>query len=65
MATKNKWFIAIKKNSGDLFDTTNFTSIDSPRGIYYADPFIYKHKDINYLFYEEYDYKKGVISYFI
>jgi len=65
MATKNKWFIAIKKNSGDLFDTTNFTSIDSPRGIYYADPFIYKHKDINYLFYEEYDYKKGVISYSI
>jgi hypothetical protein len=62
---KNKWFIAIKKNSGDLFDTSSFVKIESPKGKYYADPFIVKHKGVNYLFFEDYDYKKGVISYSI
>src|SRR6056300_268043 len=62
---KNKWFIGIKKKSEDLFDTTDYVSIDSPIGTYYADPFVYKHNDLNYLFFEEYDYQKGVISYSI
>jgi GT2 family glycosyltransferase len=62
---KNKWFIGIKKKSEDLFDTTDYVSIDSPIGTYYADPFVYKHNGVNYLFFEEYDYKKGVISYSI
>ncbi len=62
---KNKWFIAIKENNGDIFDTSSFTPIQSPIGKYYADPFIIKYKGINYLFFEDYDYKKGVISYSI
>ena len=60
---RNKWFIAIKKNSGDLFDTSSYIKIKSPKDKYYADPFIVKHKGVNYLFFEDYDYKKGVISY--
>ena len=62
---KNKWFIAIKENNGDIFDTSSFTHIQSPIGKYYADPFLFKHNNINYLFFEDYDYKKGVISYSI
>ncbi len=62
---RNKWFIAIKKNNGDLFDTSSFIKIESPKGKYYADPFIVKHDDVNYLFFEDYDYKKGVIAYSI
>jgi len=62
---KNKWFIAIKKKSDDLFDLSSFAEIQSPRGRYYADPFVVKYDGVNYLFYEDYDYKKGVISYSI
>lgn len=62
---RNKWFIAIKKNSGGLFDTSSYIKIKSPKGKYYADPFIVKHKGVNHLFFEDYDYKKGVISYSI
>jgi len=61
----NKWFIAIKENNGDIFDTSSFTPIQSPIGKYYADPFLFKHNGINYLFFEDYNYKKGVISYSI
>jgi len=60
---RNKWFIAIKENKGDIFDTSSFMKIESPKGKYYADPFIVKHENVNYLFFEDYDYKKGVISY--
>jgi len=62
---KNKWFIAIKENNGDLFDTSSFIEVNSPKGKYYADPFIIKHEGVNYLFFEDYNYKKGVISYSI
>lgn len=30
---------------------------------FYADPFLFKYQGINYLFFEDYNYKKGVISY--
>ena len=60
---KNKWFIALKPNKGDIFDTNNLYELPSPNGRYYADPFIFKKDDINYLFFEDTDYKKGVISY--
>ena len=59
---KNKWFIALKPNKGDIFNTDNLTQLDSPPGRYYADPFIFKKDDVNYLFFEDTDYKKGVIS---
>ena len=55
---KNKWFIAIKKNDGDVFNLDGLKELPIPDGKYYADPFLFE----NYLFFEEYDYKKGKIS---
>jgi len=65
---KHKWFIAIKKNDQNdqnLFDFSNFHIIPSPIGRFYADPFIIKKNNINYIFFEDFMYqkKKGVISY--
>tara|TARA_R110001592_G_scaffold102541_5_gene289397 strand:+ start:1264 stop:2748 length:1485 start_codon:yes stop_codon:yes gene_type:complete len=60
---KNKWFIAIKENKGDIFDTKNLFELSSPKGVYYADPFLFKKDNINYLFFEDTDYNKGMISY--
>lgn len=59
---KNKWFIAIKYRDNDLFNLSNFNIIDSPPGHYYADPFIIEHLNKTWLFFEDYDYKKGVIA---
>ncbi len=36
-----------------------------PQGKFYADPFVLKYRGLNYLFFEDYDYTKGVISYVI
>ena len=60
---KNKWFIALKKNDGNLFNMENLHEIPSPKGRYYADPFLFKKDDVNYVFFEDTDYEKGVISY--
>lgn len=46
-----KWFSAI-------WDGTNFTEIEQPADIYYADPFILD----GFLFVEQYDQQKGVIA---
>lgn len=54
----NKWFLAIKKRGKDIFDISGLTLIQPPEGFYYADPFL---KD-GYVFFELYDYKKGVIA---
>jgi len=51
------WFTALKKR-GELFDTVGFQPIPQPRGVYYADPFLYE----DYLFVEKYDHRKGVIA---
>jgi hypothetical protein len=59
---KNKWFVALKPNKGDIFNTDGLAQLSSPPGRYYADPFIFKKDDVNYLFFEDTDYKKGVIS---
>lgn len=53
----------MKKNRGDLFDHLDkFTPLYPPEGEYYADPFIFKQSGINYIFFEKYDYQKGVIA---
>lgn len=41
-----------------------YKKIPQPKGHFYADPFIIKHKGLNYIFFEDYSYKseKGVIS---
>lgn len=60
---ENKWFIAFKRRGPDIFDLSDLTYIQPPRDKYYADPFLYKHKGKNYIFFEEYDYNKGRIAY--
>ena len=58
---QSKYFIAIKKNDGTSMNS--YTPLLAPKGKYYADPFLFKYEGINYLFFEDYDYIKGVISY--
>ena len=60
----SKYFIAIKKNEGDpLTHLDSYIPLVPPTGKFYADPFVYKYQGINYIFFEDYDYKKGIISY--
>lgn len=58
-----KWFISIKRRGSDLFDLSGLKRWKTPDHIYEADPFLIKEEGKNYLFYEDYDRKKGVISY--
>ncbi len=57
--------MAIKKRTqhGSIFDMSKVSIIEPLPGTYNADPFLIKHKNINYLFFELYDYNKGVIAY--
>lgn len=61
----NKWFIATKPNTGDIFNLEGLTVHEPPNGYYQADPFIIKWNGVNYVFHELYDYQKGVIAYSI
>lgn len=56
---KNKWFIAIKEK-GNLrdFSFSDFRIIEPEKDTYHADPFLFRNK----IFFELYDYKKGVIA---
>ena len=58
---QSNYFVAIKKNDGTSLET--YFPFVAPEGKYYADPFLFKFEGVNYLFFEDYDYKKGVISY--
>jgi hypothetical protein len=59
-----KYFIAIKKNVGDVFNSlATYTPLLPPKAKLYADPMLFKYRGVNYVFFEDYDYKKGVISY--
>ncbi len=59
-----KYFIAIKKNKGDVLGSLEtYTPLLPPKGKLYADPMLLKYKGGHYVFFEDYDYKKGVISY--
>ena len=59
-----KYFIAFKKNEGDIINTlTSYTALYPPKDKFYADPMLFKYQGINYIFFEDYDYKKGIISY--
>jgi hypothetical protein len=63
-ARYSKYFIAIKKNQGEVLNTLNdYISFLPPQRQLYADPMIFKWKGVNYLFFETYDYKKGIIDY--
>lgn len=54
----------MKKNEGDvLASLETYTPLLPPKGKFYADPFLFKHQGIHYLFFEDFNYKKGIISY--
>jgi hypothetical protein len=60
------WRIAVRVgapapvNSTVTFDTSSFRWLDSPRGRFWADPFLYEHQDQTHCFFEDYDYKSGL-----
>lgn len=61
---RSKYFIAIKRNEGNTLSSLAFHALFlPPKGKFYADPCLFKYKGTNYLFFEDFDYKKGVISY--
>ncbi|MES2199603.1 MAG: hypothetical protein V4489_05510 [Chlamydiota bacterium] len=54
----------MKKNEGDVLNTLDtYTSLLPPPDKFYADPLLFKYLGVNYIFFEDYDYKKGIISY--
>lgn len=59
----NKWFLAYKERGDDIFNLDGLTVIDPPEGRYYADPHLLERDGKTYVFFEDYDYKKGIISY--
>jgi hypothetical protein len=59
----SQYFIAIKKNEGGALEHLDvYIPFLPPQDRFYADPFLFKWNGMNYLFFEDYDYKKGVIS---
>jgi hypothetical protein len=61
---REKYFIAIKKNEGDVLNTLDsYDSFLPPKNRFYADPMLFKHQGVNYVFFEDFNYEKGVISY--
>jgi hypothetical protein len=59
---ENKWFIAYKKRGSDLYDLSNLTIIEPATDTYEADPFIFKKNGRTFLFFELYDYEKGILA---
>ncbi len=63
----SKYFIAVKRNLGDLEfllnDLSNYTLLAAPKNRFYADPMLFQHNGVNYIFFEDFDYKKGRIVY--
>lgn len=59
---KNQWFLAIKDRGEELINTSGLKELTPPKGTYHADPMLFDYKGKTYLFYEDYDYVKGVIS---
>ena len=55
---KQKWKVAYVK--GNIFQKRleNYKIIKSNKNTFFADPFLWKYKDNNYLFVEEYNFKK-------
>lgn len=59
---KNRWFIAIKRRGENIFDLSDLIILDSPSDVYYADPFVVEHAGCVYIFFEQYNYRKGVLA---
>lgn len=61
--TEQQYFLAIKKREVyPLLSLDQYIPCLPPQGKYYADPFLWKQNGKTYLFFEDYDYLKGVIS---
>ncbi len=50
------------KKLNDNFEKNSYIEITAPKDSYYADPHLFKFCSKTYLFFEDYNYKKGVIS---
>jgi hypothetical protein len=61
--SKDRWFIGIKKNDHTFKNLNEYTPLFPPPGRSYADPMLIKYQGTNYIFFEDFDYKKGVIAY--
>lgn len=59
---EDQWFIAIKRRGDSLFDLSNLVELEAPSGTYWADPFVVEWAGRVYIFFEDYDYQKAVIS---
>jgi hypothetical protein len=55
--SRNYWFIQARKTGGEWFE------LQCPEGRYYADPFLAKKDGKYYLYFEDYDYQKGKLSF--
>ena len=64
---KEIWYIAYQKKNFNQFDQYNMRYIQNRPNCFNADPFLYKYKNDNYLFVENYNFKKkrGNISSYI
>ena len=64
---KDIWYIAYQKKNFNQFDQYNMKYIQNRPNCFNADPFLYKFKNENYLFVENYNFKKkrGNISTYI
>lgn len=66
----NHWMLAINPGArprlaaGAQADISAFRWIPSPRGHFYADPFLFKYQDKNWLLFEDFDYanNRGIIA---
>ena len=56
---KIQWFLAIKKWDGLIGDFSNAHVIDTPKDRFYADPILVSEANRQYVFLEEFVYKKG------
>lgn len=68
--TEEKWFVAWRRRStnhavASVSSAKGFQFLWPPRGRFYADPFLIKHANRNYIFFEDYSYreKRAVISF--
>lgn len=60
----SNYFIAIKSNQGKGWENLEeYERLPCPKDRFYADPFLCKYQGKNYLFFEDFDGKKGVIAY--
>tara|TARA_Y100000741_G_scaffold364383_1_gene355225 strand:- start:2130 stop:3746 length:1617 start_codon:yes stop_codon:yes gene_type:complete len=69
MSTKNEknqniWNLHIGKRYKDKFNIVDSIKIDSPKNMFWSDPFLFSKNNKYYLFFESYDFikKKGKIS---